>query len=320
MATDVLVLPGGVHGMPISEYVTALESRLSETEIQLANTTRDIETLLPEATIVTGQHFDSEKIENAKNMKLFQVLSAGTEHLPLDAFQSHDVTVTNASGVHGPNVAEHAIGAALFLTRRFHVARRQQDRGEWRRFKAHELANSTVTVVGLGPIGQAIVERLEGFDVETIGIRYSPDKGGPTDEVIGFDLDAVEAALSRTDYLMLACPLTETTRNLIDAEALERLPPSAIIVNVARGGVIDTEALLAAIQSNDLRGAALDVTDPEPLPPDHPLWDYENVLITPHSAGHTPEYYERLADIFARNIRRIEETGSYSNLENQVVP
>jgi phosphoglycerate dehydrogenase-like enzyme len=320
MAPDVLVLPRSTHGMPIEEYGTALRDRLPDADVRLAKTTAEADDLLEDARIVTGYYLDPDQIERASNLRLFQVLYAGTDHLPLESFEDHGVTVTNASGVHGPNVAEQAIGGALAITREFHVARRRAKRREWRHFQANEMAGSTATVVGLGPIGEAIVRRLDGFDVETIGVRYTPGKGGPTDEVIGFDESDVEAALARSEYLFLACPLTDTTRGLIDSAALETLPPSAVVVNVARGPVIDTDALVAAIRANGIHGAVLDVTDPEPLPADHPLWAFENVLITPHNAGHTPKYYERLADILARNVERIEETGSYTGLENQVVP
>ncbi len=120
--------------------------------------------------------------------------------------------MTNASGVHGPNIGEHVVGAILWSTRRFHVATRRQRRREWRHYQAHELQGSTVTVVGMGAIGRAVCTRLEPFGVETIGVRYSPEKGGPTDEVIGFEEGPFHEALARTDYLVLACPLTETTR------------------------------------------------------------------------------------------------------------
>jgi phosphoglycerate dehydrogenase-like enzyme len=231
-----------------------------------------------------------------------------------------EVTVTNAAGVHGPNMAEHVIGWLLTFARRHHEGWRRQQRREWRRYKAFgELQDSTVTVVGLGAIGTAIVTRLEGFGVDTIGVRYTPEKGGPTDEVIGFDEDALHDALARTDYLVLCCPLTETTRGLIGRDEFGTLPPDAVLVNVGRGKLVDTDALLWALRGQHLRSAALDVTDPEPLPEDHPLWRLENVLITPHNAGHTPEYFERLADIVAEAVRTAEETGEWADLPNQVV-
>jgi phosphoglycerate dehydrogenase-like enzyme len=154
------------------------------------------------------------------------------------------------------------------------------------------------------------------MDVETIGVRYTPEKGGPTDEVRGFDPDAIHASLARSDYVVVACPLTETTRKLLDEAAFATMPPESVLINVARGGIVDTDALVAALRSNAIRGAALDVTDPEPLPKGHPLWDLENCLLTPHTGGHTPKHWDRLAAIVARNAARL---GSDEPLENLVL-
>jgi Phosphoglycerate dehydrogenase and related dehydrogenases len=204
----------------------------------------------------------------------------------------------------------------VLFARRFRQAWRQQDRREWRSFQTTEVKGSTVTVVGLGSIGSAVVDRLQGFDVNTIGVRYTPSKGGPTDEVFGFD--QIHQALAKSDYVVLACPLTDTTADLIDKSTLRSMPPHSVLINIARGGVVDTDALVGALRSNAIGGAALDVTDPEPLPEDHPLWGFDNVQITPHNAGHTPAYYERVADILADNLDRIETDG-FDNLRNQVV-
>lgn len=117
---------------------------------------------------------------------------------------------------------------------------------------------------------------------------------------------------------MLACPLTETTRGLVGREELLTIDPEAVLVNIARGPVVDTDALLEALRGNQIRGASLDVTDPEPLPEDHPLWNFGNVQITPHNAGHTPKYYDRLADIVAENVERFD-AGDGAELRNQVL-
>jgi phosphoglycerate dehydrogenase-like enzyme len=207
------------------------------------------------------------------------------------------------------------LGYILTFARRLHVAARRRDREEWRHYRARELKGSTVTVVGLGSIGTEVVARLDPFDVETIGVRYTPSKGGPTDEVLGFD--DIHDALARTDYLVLACPLTETTHHLIDREAFATLTPEAVVVNVARGGVIDQDALVKALANERIRGAALDVTDPEPLPPDHPLWPFENCLITPHVGGSTTRHWDRMADIVADNVAALEAgrpPGEFRNL------
>ncbi|TYL38649.1 hydroxyacid dehydrogenase [Natronococcus pandeyae] len=315
---DLLVLRKGTHGIPIEQYAGALRDRLPDRTVKLARTPGTEREAIEDARFVTGMVLDEELLEAATNLEVFACAYAGTGHLPLDRLEEREVTVTNASGVHGPNIGEHVLGSILYFTRRFNVAERRQRRREWRHYQAHELQGSTVTVVGLGAIGQAVCERLEPFGVDTIGVRYSPEKGGPTDEVVGFDEEPFHDALARTDYLVLACPLTDVTRGLIDHDAMTTLDPEAVIVNVARGPVIDTDALVDALRSNWIRGAALDVTDPEPLPEDHPLWNLGNVQITPHNAGHTPKYYERLADIVAQNVRRFDTEGSDADLENQV--
>ncbi|WP_257297489.1 D-2-hydroxyacid dehydrogenase [Haloarchaeobius sp. FL176] len=314
----VLVLRKAAHGMPIEQYAAALRERLPDHDVVLARTPAAERDAIRDAEIVTGMWLTDDLLDEAENMRLFACGYAGTGHLPRERLAQLDVAVTNASGVHGPNIGEHVLGAILSFSRRFHEARRRQRRHEWRSFETHELQGSTVTVVGLGAIGEATVNRLAGFDVDTIGVRYSPEKGGPTDRVVGFEDDALHNALAETDYLVLACPLTETTQGLIGTSELVTLPPEAVVVNVARGPVLDSDALVTALQRGWIRGASLDVTDPEPLPADHELWDLGNVQITPHNAGHTPDYYERLADIVASNVRHVTESGEYDGLANQV--
>ncbi|MFC4541959.1 D-2-hydroxyacid dehydrogenase [Halosolutus amylolyticus] len=319
-SADVLVLRKGTHGTPVERYAEALRDRLPDLTVGLARTPGEEREAIETASFVTGMTLDEDLLAAADNLDVFACAYAGTGHLPLDGLADRGVAVTNASGVHGPNIGEHVLGAILHFTRRFHVAERRQRRREWRHYQAHELQGSTVTIVGLGAIGRAVCDRLDPFGVDTIGVRYSPEKGGPTDDVIGFDEEAFHAALARTDYLVLACPLTETTRGLIDRAAFQTLDPNAVLVNIARGPVVETDALVDALRSNWIRGASLDVTDPEPLPEEHPLWNFGNVQITPHNAGHTPKYYDRLADIVATNARRFTEEGSDADLENQVLP
>ncbi|MFC6768165.1 D-2-hydroxyacid dehydrogenase [Natrinema soli] len=319
-APDVLVLRKGTHGIPIEAYADAIRDRLPDHTVALARTPAEEREAIRNATFVTGMTLEEDLLDAAENLEVFACAYAGTGHLPLEELEERGVAVTNASGVHGPNIGEHVLGAILHFTRRFHVGARRQRRREWRHYRAHELQGSTVTVVGLGAIGRAVCDRLEPFGVDHLGVRYTPEKGGPTDEVIGFESAAFDDALARTDYLVLACPLTETTRGLLDREAFVTIDPEAVLVNVARGPVVETDALVEALRSNWIRGAALDVTDPEPLPEEHPLWTFENVQITPHNAGHTPQYYERLADIVAENVARIDDDGDDAGLENQVSP
>ena len=322
MAT-IVVRDTSAHGIPASECADALRERLTDHEILDAAAALDAgevtaeRDLFRDAEVIVGGSLSEADLDAAPALELFACSSAGVGHLDLGAFRERGVTVTNASGVHGPNIAEHVLGWMLMIPRRLDEGLRRQERREWRHFQATgELQGSRVCVVGLGAIGETLVERLSGFDLETVGVRYTPEKGGPTDEVYGFD--EINRALRGVDYLVVACPLSETTEGLIGAEQLGHLPDDAVLVNVGRGPIVDTDALVAALRGNKLHAAALDVTDPEPLPEVHDLWNLGNAFITPHNAGHTPHYWERVADILARNLERVGESGSYDDLENQV--
>jgi len=313
---DIVVRRHSVHGMPVEQYASVLRERLPDRGVSVARTPAAEHDLVTDATVVTGSAIDEALLGEAESLRLFASTYAGYDHLPLSSLADRGVALTTASGVHGPNVAEYVVGAWLSLARGFLRARRQQRDGVWQAFQASDFAGSRVCVVGMGAIGEAIVERLSGFDVETVAVRHSPEKGAATDEVYGYD--EIHEAVADARYVALACPLTDETRRLVDEQLLRTIHPDGVLVNVARGPVVDTDALVDALRRNYLGGAVLDVTDPEPLPGDHPLWTFENALITPHNAGHTPSYYERLADIVAENVRRAEETGSWDGLENQV--
>ena len=312
--TDIVVLRRGVHGRPIDAYADALRERLPDRTVELARTPTEERQLAGTAPVVTGLEMDEDLLGAATDLELFACLYAGVGHLPLSAFEQRGVAVTNAAGVHGPNVAEYAVGAMLSFSAGLQQGWQRHERREYRHFRTGELQGSTVAVVGLGAIGEAVVDRLAPFGVDTVGVRYTPEKGGPTDEVYGFD--RIHEACAGADYLVLACPLTDRTEGVVDRAVFETLPPDAVLVNVARGPVVETDALVEALRRNEVGGAVLDVTDPEPLPEDHPLWAFSNVLVTPHNAGDTPRYYERVADILAENVDRLD---SGEQLRNRAV-
>jgi phosphoglycerate dehydrogenase-like enzyme len=295
--TDILVLPHKIHGLSAAEYAETLRERFPEFDVAYAATPAEERRLIREARVATGYEISTDLLAAAERLDLFVCTFAGTGHLPLAALEDHGVAVENASGVHGPNIAEQVLGYLLTFVRRLDRGWRQERRAEWRHYQAGELKGSTATVVGQGPIGETIVDRLQAFDVQTVGVRYTPSKGGPADEVLGFDEAELQAAFAETDHLVLACPLTDLTDGLVDEGVFRTLPTDATLVNVARGEVVDTDALVDALQTNQIRGAALDVTDPEPLPADSPLWSLGNCHVTPHNAGHTPQYWNRCADI-----------------------
>ena len=314
-----LVLREGTEGLSTEPYADELRARLPDADVIRARTPGEERALIADAPIVTGVGIDAELLSHAEQLELFACAFSGTEHLPTEALAERGVAVTNAGGIHAPGIAEQVVANLLIFARRLDEGWRRKRRREWRYFQSGEFKGSTVTVVGLGSIGQEVVQRLAGFDVETIGVRYTPEKGGPTDEVIGFETEAIHDALARSDAVVLACPLTDETRGLLGRQEFATMSPECVVVNVARGGLIETDALVDALQHDAIGGAALDVTDPEPLPEEHPLWTLENCLLTPHTGGYTPEHWPRLADIVAGNVRRLADGTPVSELENLVL-
>ena len=313
---DVVVLREGTEGLDMDEYADCIRERLPDADVRHARTPHEERRLVRHAPVVTGIAIDEELLDHAQDLELFACAFSGTGHLPTEQLEARGVTVTNAAGIHAPGIAEQAIGGMLTFARDLHEGWRRKQHNEWRHFQPGEFTGSTVTIVGLGSIGHAVTQRLQGFEVDTIGVRYTPEKGGPTDEVIGFDEEPFHDALAQTDYLVVACPLTDLTRGLVDDEALATLPTRAVVVNTARGPILDTDAVVSALQEESIRGVVLDVTDPEPLPNDHVLWTLENALITPHTGGYTPKHWDRLADILATYYAAM---GTNEELENVVL-
>ena len=314
----IAVLNESTEGLSTRGYADALREKLPDVDVTWCNTRTVEREATRTADVITGISVERDIIENAKQIELFAATSSGVDHLPLPLFRRREIFLTNASGIHAPGIAEQVLGYILLFARNIHRGIYQKMDSEWRHYQASELKGSTVTILGLGAIGTAVATRLESFDVQTIGIRYTPSKGGPTDQVCGLDSESLDSALWETDYLVVCSPLTEETDDLIDEHRLETLPPNAVIINVGRGPIVNTEALVNALKTNSIRGAALDVTDPEPLPNQHDLWDLKNVIITPHMGGHTPKHWDRMADIVKRNVIELNKGDESPELENRV--
>lgn len=245
---------------------------------------------------------------------------AGFDQFPLAAFERAGVVLTTARGVHGASVPEHAIALLLALTRRVADAARNGQTGRWEPLPATELEGQTVAVVGLGVIGEGVARRLRPFGVKLIGVRRVPSRGSDAvDRVLG--PEALLDVCAATDALILALPGGPATAGMIGAAELGALGPGWL-VNVARGSVVDEDALLKALTNGRLRGAGLDVVSREPLPPESPLWSLPNVVITPHTAGNTGRYGWRWIEIFERNLAAFAGEGPWVNLvvDGHVLP
>ena len=228
-------------------------------------------------------------------LRVVQALSAGTDWLEADV--PPGVTLCNARGTRDVPVAEWVVAALLGASSGLLRCAREHDRHAWNIYRPAEIAGSTVVVLGLGSIGQAVRRRLEALRAEVLGVGREPRPG-----VRG--VDELGALLARADALVVLVPLTEQTRGMVDRDVLAALPDGALVVNAGRGPVVDTDALLAELQSGRLR-AVLDVVDPEPLPADHPLWTAPGLLaLTPHVAGDSPPAEARAARFAAEQLGR----------------
>ena len=217
------------------------------------------------------------------------------------------VTVTTAAGVHGEPLAEFVLASVLYFVKRFPELRRWQAEHRWTRYTSRSLLGQRALVVGLGHVGRRTAEMLTAAGMEVIGaVRSIGSSSASThsgaSELIAFD--SILDVLPTTDYLVLCCPLTAETTNLINAECIDAMRPGAVLINIARGGVLDESALERALKSGRMGGAALDTTAIEPLPRESALWDMGNVLISPHSASTVVAENQRITDLFCENLRR----------------
>ena len=261
-------------------------------------------------------------IPAANRLRFVQSISSGTDQYDKAALAARGVRLASAQGVNARAVAEHALALILAMARRLPEARDNQARRVWRGMigdltqREDELGGKTLLVIGLGRIGARLAALAKAFDMRVIGFRRDPSAGrDAADEV--HTLLELPHFLPQADVVALTCALTEQTRGVIGAPALAAMRRSAFLVNCARGGCVDEAALVAALQGGAIAGAALDVTDPEPLAADSPLWAMPNVLITPHTAGETRNYEANVIGILLENLDRLWRGETV--LRNQVV-
>ena len=264
-----------------------------------------------EADGLVAWRIDAALLAAAARLGWLQAGGAGVEWLPARELATRGVTVTNASGVGAINIAEHALAMMLAFARGIPALVRAQDARRWRdgeederRGRLFELHGQTLLLVGIGDIGLAVAERARGFGMRVLGTRRRADAATPpgVDEVV--PLDRLAEGLGRADHVVVSVPLTGATAGLIGAAELAAMKRGAFLYNVGRGGTIDGPALTEALAAGHLGGAGLDVTDPEPLPEDSPLWGMANVLITAHTSGATPNYWDRGGELVLENVRR----------------
>jgi phosphoglycerate dehydrogenase-like enzyme len=265
------------HGEPLREHI-------ADVDILFGGIGEDV---IPEATALRWVHQPH----------------AGVEGFMYPAFKASDVILTNCRGLYGTQIAEHAFALLLSLTRQIPAQLEFMKTKHWERVPCIELSGMTMGILGLGGIGRAIAARARPFEFEIVAADVEPiDKPDTVSELFG--LDELMPFLAQSNIIMVCCPSTPETHKLLSHAQFNQMPDSSYIVNVSRGKVVDEEALIVALRSGKLAGAGLDVTYTEPCPPENPLWEQENVILTSHSAGASQHIRRRAMQLFIDNLHR----------------
>ena len=292
---------------PLDDEIESLRQIMPDTEFVVVRSTTEALNDVADADAIVGL-CNEELIAAASDLVWVQIYSAGAERcLAAKAVASGSVILTNAQKMSSPVIGEHAIAMMLALARRLPTFAKMMGAGEWNRGSTvvsamTPIAGKTLLVVGLGGIGTAAAQRGAALGMRVIATRNSSREGPDYVDYVGLSSELLQLA-GEADVIINALPLTDATRGLLDEEFFAATRKGAFFFNVGRGGTVDTQALTDALTSGYLGGAGLDVTDPEPLPPNHPLWQLENVIITPHVASRGEEDDRYLA-LVKENLRR----------------
>ncbi len=290
-----------VHVLNVREAASAERERVPPFRFP-----EEFERFLPDTDVIFTSRLPAELDKKAPRLRWAQLLSAGVDVVFRGGYQDSRIIFTTASGVHPIPIAEWVVGAMLAMAKRFPEAIQAQKERRYWFYGPRELAGSTVGIIGMGRIGQRIGRLAHALDMRVIGVRRTVTS--PTESADGADLvlppEGLHRLLAESDYVVSALPGTPATERMLGREQFALMKAGSYFINVGRGSTVDEEALLGALQSGRLAGAALDVFATEPLPEDSPLWDAPNLFLTAHVSGATDMYNVRAVDLFVENLRR----------------
>lgn len=280
-------------------YARLIKQPRPPLSVAVCATPAEAERHVADAEILYAWNFPRELLPRAKRLRWVQNMGAGVERFLVPELPLR-VPVTRVAGIFGPWMAEYVLGWCLWITQRTELFRSQQRERRWRPVDPLRLRGAALCVVGLGDIGRTIARAARGLGMRVSGVSQSGRKVSEVERV--YRARNITKGLAGADFVVLTVPLTPATRHRIGAPELAAMKPSAWLVNIARGPIVDEAALLDALSGKRLGGAILDVFDEEPLPAAHPLWGFDNVVITPHISG--PSTPDEIAPIFNDNLRR----------------
>lgn len=298
------------------EHLAKIRSQSSDIDLQIvaASDTREIEKQMLDANVVAGIPSSIPNLSEAKNLKWVHSFSAGMDKVLTPELVGSNVLCSNSAGIHATPIAEHIIAFLLTFTRKLKETFEQQQQKKWQRIdELTELKDKNVLVIGLGKIGSEAARLASCFGAHVCAIDTSGKEKPSFVKELG-TTEQLSAFLGKADFVVLCLPHTKDTHHFINKERLGIMQPYAVLLNIGRGGVVDEQALIEALQQKKIGGAGLDVTEKEPLPKDSPLWDMENVVITPHHSGISEKYMDRAIERFCLNLQAFLEGRPLPNL------
>jgi phosphoglycerate dehydrogenase-like enzyme len=313
-----------VWPVPFWEVPKSQVERLRERfpEVTFFHATNETDALreVEDVDAALSSHLSAEMVKRARRLRWVHSTAAAVNILPLNELATRQIFVTNSRGIQAIAMAEHVMGGLLVLARRLDLTLAAQRERRWIQNELTgdawpwKLHGRSMTIVGLGTIGVEVAKRAHAFGLRVTAVRRRHDQPKPDfcDRVLG--TDQLDDALRGCDVLVLAAPAVPDTDRLISAARFALLNRGAVVINVARGRIVDQAALVQALQDGQLGGAILDVFDREPLPPASPLWDLPNVIITPHCSGIRRDHWDDAIDLFSENLRRFQRGEPLLNL------
>ena len=297
------------------DYKEALAEAFPELLIQASRAEQGVGDFIGRTDILFTGAISDALIRKASRLRWIQAKTTGVDALVTLPSLKKEVLLTSARGIHGPQMSEISILLMLSLNRRFPQILRNQDRKVWDRRPQRLLQHKTVGILGVGVVGEAIAVKCKAFGMKVYG--FDPVKRGVQAVDMMMGPEKMEGMLGDLDFLVIAAPSTPQTRGMIGAGVLSAMKPTAFLLNLGRGEVVDEAALVEALRNQTIAGAALDTFQQEPLPPEHPFWEMHNVIITPHIGGLSDTYVEQVLPIFRENLRRFL-LGERRNLINVI--
>ena len=286
------------------QYLSGIQQAFPDLELQMADHYSKVTSFIEQAEVLLtfGPMMSEEVLQKARRLKWVQALGSGVDGILDRPSLRSDVLVTNMYGIHGVPVSEAALMSMLAMARNLPWSLRNQAEKKWNRSLAPSvLHGKTVVILGVGIIACALAPKCQAMGMKVIGVSSSVRTIAGFDQIL--PKDQLNQAVQAADYLVLLTPYSAQTHHLVNEEVLANMKPSAYLINLARGGVVDETALLNTLQNHQIAGAALDVFQEEPLPPAHPFWSMDNVLVTPHLGGFYDEYVDHALPILIHNIQ-----------------